>query len=123
MLTSLLQLQLNLQQEAVDQSAPYAVGGFELFLSRMLIGLMTTAAVLVFIFLVWGAFDWINSGGEKGKIESGRNKITGAIMGILVLAVVLVIFMFVQSILGIQVIDFTPGPAAPRPGFTAITQD
>lgn len=113
MLTSLLQLQLNLQQQAVEQQAPYADGGFELFLTRLLTGIMTVAAILVFIFLLWGAFDWISSNGEKSKTESARNKMTGAVMGILVLSVVLVIFMFIQSILGIQVIDFGTTPATP----------
>jgi hypothetical protein len=110
--TSLFQLTIDLQREAELQNAPYAnEGGFAAFVGRILSALMAIGAMSVLIFLVWGAFDWINAGGEKGKIESARNKMTGAIMGLIVLAATLAIFTFVQSALGIEVLEFTGGGA------------
>ncbi len=47
--------------------------------------ILTIAAVLVLLYLLWGAFDWILAAGEKGKIEKAQQKITHAIIGIIVL--------------------------------------
>lgn len=115
---SFLQMTLDLKGEAIEQQLPFVQeggGGFSAFVSSMLTALMAVAALSVLVFLLWGAFDWLNSGGEKGKIESARNKITGAIMGIVVLATVLVIFNFIQQILGIQVLQFTSSPTSSAP--------
>lgn len=43
------------------------------------------AALLVFFYLIWGGIDWITSGGDKGQTEKARNKITAAIVGLIVL--------------------------------------
>ena len=43
------------------------------------------AAILVFGFLVMGGIEYITSGGEKSKTESARNKITSAIIGLVII--------------------------------------
>lgn len=58
------------------------------------------AALLVFFYLIWGGIDWITSGGDKGKTESARNKITAAIIGLIVLAASYAILQIVLSFLG-----------------------
>ena len=45
------------------------------------------AIVVVLIYLVWGAFDWITSGGDKDAVGKARGKIINALIGIAVLAV------------------------------------
>lgn len=45
------------------------------------------AIVLVLVYLVWGAFDWITSGGDKDAVGKARSKIVNALIGIAVLAV------------------------------------
>lgn len=44
------------------------------------------AAALTFFYLIFGAINWITSGGDKGKVEAARNKITAAVIGLLILA-------------------------------------
>ena len=44
------------------------------------------AAALTFFYLIFGAISWITSGGDKGKVEAARNKITAAVIGLLILA-------------------------------------
>ena len=56
------------------------------------------AAVLVLFYLVWGAINWITSGGDKGKVEDARNKITAAVIGILILVATWAIFNLVIQI-------------------------
>ncbi len=67
---------------------------------------MTISALLVLLYLIWGAIGWITSGGDKGKIETARNRITTAVIGIIVLASVVAIFKVLQLVLGIEVLTF-----------------
>ena len=60
------------------------------------------AGLALLIFLLWGALDWITSGGEKEKVQKAQQKITNAIIGILLIFVVIVIFGYLAGdILGI----------------------
>ncbi|MBI5358139.1 hypothetical protein HZB69_00715 [Candidatus Amesbacteria bacterium] len=59
--------------------------------------LLIAAGVGAFIFLLWGALDWILSGGAKEGAENARKKITGSIVG---LAIVFSVYVL-QSIVGI----------------------
>ncbi|MFA6081122.1 MAG: hypothetical protein WC741_01815 [Patescibacteria group bacterium] len=60
------------------------------------------AGFSLLIYLLWGAFDWIASGGEKEKITKAQNKITNAVIGIVLIFAVLVIFNLIAgNILGI----------------------
>ncbi len=61
------------------------------------------AAVLVITFLIWGAIDWIMSGGDKEKVSNARKKITSALIGLAILAFVFVI----AAVLG-EIIGFNP---------------
>ena|SRR3990167_6362869 len=59
-------------------------------------------AIILLIYLLWGAADWITSGGEKEKLEKARNKITHAIIGMLVAVAALAIFQVIAGdILGL----------------------
>lgn len=78
--------------------------GFAVNLGTMLTSLLTIvmaiAALAVFIYLIWGGIEWITAGGDKGKTESARNKITAAVIGIIVLAAAYAILLLVLQILG-----------------------
>lgn len=69
-------------------------------ISSLLSIVMALAALAVFLYLILGAFEWITSGGDKGKTESARNKITAAIIGLIVLAAAYAILMLLLQILG-----------------------
>lgn len=56
------------------------------------------AAALTFAYLIYGAITWITSGGEKSKVESARNKITSAAIGLIILASVWAIYNLVLTV-------------------------
>ncbi len=58
--------------------------------------------LIVFIYLIWGGVEWITAGGDKGKTESARTKITQSIIGFAILAIVFVIFAMVTNFLGLK---------------------
>jgi hypothetical protein len=53
-----------------------------------------------------GAFEWITSGGDKGKAEKARDKMTQAVIGLVILISAVAILMFIQQLLGICIINF-----------------
>ena len=62
---------------------------------------MVVALLLVFLYLILGGIQWITSGGDKGKTEEARNKITAAVIGIIILAASYALVQFVAYILGL----------------------
>jgi len=63
--------------------------------------IMALAALLVFLYLILGGIQWITSGGDKGKTEEARNKITAAVIGLIVLAAAYAVLQIMLSFLGI----------------------
>lgn len=67
------------------------------------IGLFFTVGGLGFvIMMLWGAVDWILSGGDKEKIAGARKRITTAIIGLTLLSLTFVIMLVAGQILGIN---------------------
>lgn len=69
-------------------------------INSVLTFVMLIAALLVFFYLIWGGIEWITSGGDKGKTENARNKITAAVIGIVILAASFAILQLVLYFLG-----------------------
>lgn len=65
------------------------------FLIRFAFVLAGLAALL---FLLWGSFDWIASGGEKEKVSSARSKIIQALIGVIVIIATLTIIWSLENI-------------------------
>jgi len=59
--------------------------------------LLVTAVILALIFLIWGGIKWITSGGDKAKVESARNTIIGAIIGLIVVFTSFLIISIVSN--------------------------
>jgi hypothetical protein len=97
---------IDLAGEAQKQQLSYADKGVEEYVQDVLSAIFVVALLSVLIFLVWGAMEWIFSGGEKSKVETARGKITGAIMGLIILAASLALFGLVQKFLNIDLITF-----------------
>lgn len=75
--------------------------GFGQFIAFGIKTFIVVAGLFLILYLLWGAFDWIVSGGEKEKITKAQNKITNAVVGIVLVFAVLVVFNILAGILGI----------------------
>lgn len=62
------------------------------------------AALLAFLYLILGGIKWITSGGDKAGMEEARNKITHAIVGLIIVGASWAIMSLVQNFLGVQII-------------------
>ena len=80
---------------------------FSSLLSNVINIIFTVAALITFFYLVWGAINWITSGGDKGKVEDARNKITAAVIGLLILAASWAVFQLILNVaFGGNTLDF-----------------
>ncbi|MBU0578513.1 hypothetical protein KKE34_01205 [Patescibacteria group bacterium] len=79
-------------------------GGFFTDLGALIQGalnfVMVIGALLVFLYLIMGGIEWITSGGDKTKTETARNKITAAVVGLIVLAASYAILLIILNFLG-----------------------
>ncbi|MDA1079877.1 MAG: hypothetical protein O2840_04295 [bacterium] len=71
-------------------------------ISSVLTFVMLIAALLILMYLIWGGIQWISSGGDKGKTEEARNKITSAVIGLIILAAAWAVFLIVLKFLGFE---------------------
>jgi hypothetical protein len=62
------------------------------------------ASLLAFLYLILGGIKWITSGGDKAGMEEARNKITHAIVGLIIVGAAWAIMSLVQNFLGVQII-------------------
>ncbi|OGJ16776.1 MAG: hypothetical protein A2632_01905 [Candidatus Pacebacteria bacterium RIFCSPHIGHO2_01_FULL_46_16] len=113
--TQLAQANIDLFNQAKSQELPgrntisditQPEVGLGVLVAQILSIMMTIGALMVFIYFLWGAISWISAGGDKGKIEEARNRITTSVIGIIVLASIVAIFKVLQLVLGIEVLKF-----------------
>ncbi len=65
--------------------------------------LLIFAFALTLLYLIMGGLQWITAGGDKASLETARNKITNAVVGLLIVAAAYAIFTLVGQFLGINV--------------------
>lgn len=88
--------------DAMNVGGDKPVEGLGKFIGFGIQMFILVAGMFLILYLLWGAFDWINSGGEKERLTKAQNKITNALIGILLVFVVLTIFnLLAGNILGI----------------------
>ena len=83
-------------------SDPTGAGGLSRFFTN-LVALFYALAVIVLIFmLLWGAWDWMTSEGDKEKLDSARKKLINAIIGILLFAAAFAIIQVLGTFTGFK---------------------
>ncbi|KUK79631.1 MAG: hypothetical protein XD95_0234 [Microgenomates bacterium 39_7] len=101
-------IDVNIGQKAVDEGLPYAqdvrasTGGQ--VVANIISGFLRIAiiigAVILLFNLIYAGIEWISAGGDSGKIEKARNRLTQSVVGILVLATSIALFIAVNQLLG-----------------------
>lgn len=73
-----------------------------------LIKLTLVIAALVFFFiLVVGGIQWIASGGDKAQTEAARNRITAALVGLVIVFAAWAIVALINTFFGIDIFSLT----------------
>lgn len=84
------------------------------FISNAVTLVIAFGAIMVLFMLIWGAFEWITSGGDKENVAKARNRILNALIGLAVLAVVFALARFIGLFTGLDITNInvpTPDPS------------
>ena len=83
------------------------------FVTNIITLSFVVAVLVVLVMLIWGAFEWITSGGDKEAVSKARNRIINALIGLAVLAVAFAIARVAAQFLGFSLTNIaipTPNP-------------
>ena len=84
------------------------------FVGNVLSGLVTAGLIIgavVFVFMfIQGGIMWTSSGGDKGRAEAARGKVTAALVGLVILFSIYAIINIVSCFFGINFIQLQFGP-------------
>lgn len=82
------------------------------FINNAITLAFVVAMIIVFVMLVWGAIEWMLSGGDKDAVGKARGKIIHALVGLAILAVAYAILTLVASFLGVSLTNLViPSPS------------
>ncbi len=82
-----------------------SVNSLSQFISTF-IGFLTTLAGLMFlIYFIVAGLAWITAGGEKGKVESARQQMTNAALGLIIVIAAYSIVGIVGGVVGINILN------------------
>jgi len=110
-------INFNIINEAKEQDIPYADqitttddGGIVVanFISGLLRIAFVVAAVILLFNLLYAGIQWISAGGDSGKIDKAKNRLTQSVVGILILSASVAIFMAINTFLG-HPVEFISG--------------
>jgi hypothetical protein len=94
-------------QITIKQPANIKIGDVGQLISAVVGTLLIIAALLAFFYLILGGIQWITAGGDKAGMEAARNKITHAIVGLIIVGAAWAIMLLVQNFLGVTIIGGT----------------
>lgn len=89
--------------------------GLGVILANAIKIVLAIALIAVLFMLVFGAFEWIISGGEKEKVGNARNRITHALIGLAILGLAFVILTIVGNIVGVNILGDITIPTLSTP--------
>lgn len=79
---------------------PTGATGISTFLSNLVTLIYIISVIVLLFMLLWGAFDWIVSEGDKEKLSNAQKKIINAFVGIIILAVAFAILQVLGTFTG-----------------------
>ncbi|OGG09502.1 hypothetical protein A2154_02280 [Candidatus Gottesmanbacteria bacterium RBG_16_43_7] len=88
----------------ISQPNQFQIEDLGQLISALVGSLLIIAALIAFFFLILGGIQWITSGGDKTAMEAARNKITHAIVGLVIVGAAWAIMLLVQNFLGVRII-------------------
>jgi len=79
-------------------------GGLAFYIATLWKTVVTVGGMAFIIYLVWGGVEYLTSGGDKSKTEDASKKITGSLIGLLILIGSYAATLFIQSVFKINIL-------------------
>lgn len=93
-------------QDVVVDRPPGAMAEFSPLISGALQIVMIIAALICFVYLVWGGIEWMTSGGEKSAVANARQRISAAFVGLLIVLAAWAIIRLLEYLFGFSILQF-----------------
>ena len=95
------------QTTPADLGPHYGFGGpnyttFGQFFTSLIGSAFGIVGALLVIYIIWGGYKWLSSGGNKESVASAQQMITHAVIGVFLLVILFIIFRFVPEIFGVD---------------------
>lgn len=88
-----------------DASSPTAAGaGLGQYIGVLWQTALVMGGIAVVAYMIMGGFTWIMAGGEKGKVEQAKERITQSLIGLAVLFSVAAISVFFSTAFGLDLL-------------------
>lgn len=81
--------------------------GFTLssIISTAIAAVLAIAGIIFFFMLIIGGVQWILSGGDKTNTENARNRITSALIGLVIVFAAFAIIQLLDAVFGVSILD------------------
>ncbi len=109
---------ISAQAQTIDIQRPKNIPSFQIgqVVSAVVGILLLIAAVLAFLYLILGGIQWITSGGDKSGMETARNRITAAVVGLIIVAASWAVMLLIGQFIGFDILKGNvPIPTIPNP--------
>ncbi len=81
------------------------------FVGNLITISFSVAIVVALVMLIWGAFEWSGSGGDKEGVAKARGRIINALIGLAVLAIAFALATLGANVIGVEITNLKiPGP-------------
>lgn len=82
-----------------------------ILMARLFRILMVLGGLAMLLFFAWGGINWITAGGDKGKVEEAKNRLSNAVIGMIALTATVAIALLLEFVFGFNLLNPTlPGP-------------
>ena len=75
---------------------------------------LLVAGLMVFAFLIIAGIQFISSGGDKTQAQAAKDKITAAILGLIIIISAYAIALIIEKVFGIGIVSGINFPSAPN---------
>ena len=99
-------------QDIEIKSSGLGVTEFGNFISAGVQVAIIVAALLTFVYLIWGGIQWITSGGDKAAYEAARGRITAALVGLAIVASAWALMKLIGFFFGVDILGTINLPSA-----------
>lgn len=76
-------------------------------LGEILVFAFPLSGVILLVMILWGGFEMVSGAANKKSMDAGRQRITAAVVGFVLLFVSYWIIRIVEQVFGIQIVNFT----------------
>lgn len=84
---------------AIAEFSPVISGGLKIIL--------TVAALVCLVYVIWGGIEWMTSGGEKTSVAAAKARLTAAFIGLIIVLAAWAIVKLLEYLFNVQILEFT----------------